>query len=827
MIKGLTPYQIFGKLTSQTQKRRIWCLLERRITDDRSAIISRDSYQFSTKRTYVHQSTTRSLRREFGCIDFALKKIEKGHASLLYHLGFKKHEGSIRSGGLVTRRYGLSKGRKTVYFSLVSPLDSNRTSTQSTSRTSTWRTIMTNCLWLIRKQRRFRRNFTRRRTGVSCASSVLCYGTSVRVPHKDHQPQRPFRRFRKRRIQRGRTVSQEKGSIRPRTARETSWHSIKQETNEPRQLRAISSTAEIIKENRSSNVFVPLERDWEQFSANVERSLADWQPYRKRTLKLQVRIAAKSFNHPSNFELPNKFDEANGMAHQKIRYFGLRCVTISTNAQGKESPTHPAEDPTRRMRWSLGERRNMKESNVHQRTFKRRTAKLGRSKVRRTRWSCVISSITSITWAHTFGKAEKWSKARTCLQWWSRTPEYHLTVWNDRDREQEQRIGGSKPMQEEQQAHPSSSSSSKWMEGGRVRGGINRGCGLKDSPHDGFFFTVWVTPRIRFWRTCEGGVKNTHAAQTTVVFRHLQIRHSSGICKSRLWHFHFLSLNRQVSALCIAHRHSWILLVQCHRLAYCEGSIREGKLLCVHTTSPLRTSNTPWFCGWRRHMLLMGGQPKYENKFVESRRFIGEKRSSHTILGGGNVSSRSMSSSLPAILAEPPDQCYDITEITNPTTMQVEFASWKQHHAADALYRLGGYETVFWVESQELKHQKQNFYGKRRSVCVSLSRSAIQNRRPWTPRIGKISRPSGCERIFRKLGSSDDARKFIVFGIDVNEDWKRLKEEWHKWLDPKLEMLYVVKEAMCCMHIKFFVQQEKKKNSSWKARCSRSCSHTT
>ena len=546
--------------------------------------------------------------------------------------------------------------------------------------------------------------------------------------------------------------------------------------------------------------------------------LADWQPYRKRTLKFQVRIAAKSFN-----------DEANGMAHQKIRYMGLSLGDhCPTNAQGMNSPTQSAN--TRFFfEWCVDRKKNTKHTGIKGSSMdiQKKNCKVGLLEGEKD--SVIMRNfINHVNYVSTHIR-ECWEMKQSAnvSTMVKQDPEYHLTVWNDRDREQEQRIGGSKPMQEEQQAHPSSSSSSKWMEGGRVRGGINRGCGLKDSPHDGFFFTVWVTPRIRFWRTCEGGVKNTHAAQTTVVFRHLQIRHSSGICKSRLWHFHFLSLNRQVSALCIAHRHSWILLVQCHRLAYCEGSIREGKLLCVHTTSPLRTSNTPWFCGWRRHMLLMGGQPKYENKFVESRRFIGEKRSSHTILGGGNVSSRSMSSSLPAILAEPPDQCYDITEITNPTTMQVEFASWKQHHAADALYRLGGYETVFWVESQELKHQKQNFYGKRRSVCVSLSRSAIQNRRPWTPRIGKISRPSGCERIFRKLGSSDDARKFIVFGIDVNEDWKRLKEEWHKWLDPKLEMLYVVKEAMCCMHIKFFVQQEKKKNSSWKARCSRSCSHTT
>ena len=59
----------------------------------------------------------------------------------------------------------------------------------------------------------------------------------------------------------------------------------------------------------------------------------------------------------------------------------------------------------------------------------------------------------------------------------------------------------------------------------------------------------------------------------------------------------------------------------------------------------------------------------------------------------------------------------------------------------------------------------------------------------------------------------------------MKDDSKKIKEGWHKWLDPKHEMLFVVKEAICCMNIKFFFKQEKEKKSSWKARCSRSYSH--
>ena len=68
-------------------------------------------------------------------------------------------------------------------------------------------------------------------------------------------------------------------------------------------------------------------------------------------------------------------------------------------------------------------------------------------------------------------------------------------------------------------------------------------------------------------------------------------------------------------------------------------------------------------------------------------------------------------------------------------------------------------------------------------------------------------------------------RTFKVFRIDMKDDSRKMKEGWHKWLDPKHEMLFVVKEATCCMNIKFFFKQEKEKKSSWKARCSRKYSH--
>ena len=64
--------------SSPVPQRKRWSLLERKIKDDRSAIRSEDSHQFSTTRSHGHQSSTRSVRQESGCIDaFSQKDWEK------------------------------------------------------------------------------------------------------------------------------------------------------------------------------------------------------------------------------------------------------------------------------------------------------------------------------------------------------------------------------------------------------------------------------------------------------------------------------------------------------------------------------------------------------------------------------------------------------------------------------------------------------------------------------------------------------------------------------------------------------------------------------
>ena len=121
-IKGLSPYQILGNLTSQTHEERYEGCWKKG-----SIMRSQPLYQqihdiFSPRRTYVHQSSTRSLRQESRKIG-VFSKNEKGYAPFLYHIGFSRSEDSITSGGLVTGGIGTNESRKSVYVSLVSPLD--------------------------------------------------------------------------------------------------------------------------------------------------------------------------------------------------------------------------------------------------------------------------------------------------------------------------------------------------------------------------------------------------------------------------------------------------------------------------------------------------------------------------------------------------------------------------------------------------------------------------------------------------------------------------------------------------------------------------------
>ena len=77
------------------------------------------------------------------------------------------------------------------------------------------------------------------------------------------------------------------------------------------------------------NVIVePKETDYEQGSADVAKSLADWQLHKKLTLKWQLRKVPMSFNHSESFDLSNKSDEDIAVVHHWIKGVGNRCAEV-------------------------------------------------------------------------------------------------------------------------------------------------------------------------------------------------------------------------------------------------------------------------------------------------------------------------------------------------------------------------------------------------------------------------------------------------------------------------------------------------------------------
>ena len=122
MIKGLTPYQILGKLTNQRKKEMTFGKKDQR--RQVSSYIKR--FMGLPRRTYVHQRSTRSLWNNAGYIDvFSQKDGEMIRIIAVSCWILKTWRFKNQLEGLVPGWFGTSKGRKAVYLSLVSPLDAN------------------------------------------------------------------------------------------------------------------------------------------------------------------------------------------------------------------------------------------------------------------------------------------------------------------------------------------------------------------------------------------------------------------------------------------------------------------------------------------------------------------------------------------------------------------------------------------------------------------------------------------------------------------------------------------------------------------------------
>ena len=240
--------------------------------------------------------------------------------------------------------------------------------------------------------------------------------------------------------------------------------------------------------------------------------------------------------------------------------------------------------------------------------------------------------------------------------------------------------------------------------------GWSLGNGLTDSHHDGYF------PQLEWlrWSTMSGHPSGLwkHAHRTNHMCHLLAppvLVTAITMCKSRLWHLHFLLLWSGLCALCFAHRHSWNLVgAVASPVRGATAVFGEEKLLvCPCHVPTLRTSSPPWFCGYRRHTRVTGYEPRCENQLGESMRFTNEKRSSHADFSGR----RWLKKNNGEFTCQHFFQYLQLSLMTSwwsRIRRLMQLKSCQQggnSHAEDALYGPGRYEKISWEWVLGVRHQ--------------------------------------------------------------------------------------------------------------------------
>ena len=152
--------------------------------------------------------------------------------------------------------------------------------------------------------------------------------SSVRVPRKDHQSQRRTRKgSEKKNFKRSNCLPRKRVDTTTDTRGKPLGVTQNRMTIEPRQLRAISSTAEIIKENRSSEVCSQGTCCSKRSRVGTDfcrcgKKLGGWTAAQEKNAQVTDENGCQ-FTQSLVQQLPNKSNEANAMAHEKIRYIGL------------------------------------------------------------------------------------------------------------------------------------------------------------------------------------------------------------------------------------------------------------------------------------------------------------------------------------------------------------------------------------------------------------------------------------------------------------------------------------------------------------------------
>ena len=289
---------------------------------------------------------------------------------------------------------------------------------------------------------------------------------------------------------------------------------------------------------------------------------------------------------------------------------------------------------------------------------------------------------------------------------------------------------------------------------------------------------IHVTADIR------AGGENTRTAQATfVTFLHLQFFTAITICKSRLWHLHFYpSVVR--SLFCVSRRDilesCWC---KCHRIAYCDGSTRRRKVaVCPYHSLRCAPQALRGFAVTEDIHLSQDMSPSTRTNSMNRRDFLMRSGQATPIPQGGNVSEH-WSNSLPSTSFNTFQISFLTLEITNPTTVQVERASRKQPHSADALYGPGRYEKILRMESQELGISNRISEEVARSELETMERDARfalfcydqkfkiavwEHQRQAREAVNQAVQDS-----FDSLRCCDDDGTFKVFRIDMKDDSKK------------------------------------------------------
>ena len=251
MIKGLTPYQILEKLTSQTQEEESEVCWK-----EESLIKGQHFYQkihncvcrgepMFIRALQGHSGKNQDMSR------FSQRRLRKDTHHVCISLDFSRCEDSIKSGGPVPAGLGNNKGRKAAYFLPVPRLDPYP---NPKYKLHFHMKIHQDRLFVIDQEAA--QNSLEVHQAAS--GSVLCYDT---VP-AEFLTKTINMKDRSEWLVRGEFEEEEEEESSPTKRirrdrgqpREASWHEVKQKTLETRQLGEFSSTAEILKENKSSEV---------------------------------------------------------------------------------------------------------------------------------------------------------------------------------------------------------------------------------------------------------------------------------------------------------------------------------------------------------------------------------------------------------------------------------------------------------------------------------------------------------------------------------------------------------------------------------------------